>query len=370
MLGGGSQDNGNVFRDSDGTWDRYAQTGDGMGQEIDPTDAGTRYWSYQYGSMRRWNNGNNTGIAPPNQDGEGAWETPFKLDPNNPNRLLAGYKSVWASDNQGNTWTQVGDVLSFSNNLHQIAIAASNSEKIYASRGSSLYEKELGTSAWNFHTTPSPQRITDLEVDPENEEVVYICYAGYNDGDKVFRSDDAGETWTNITYNLPNLPVLSLELYETVDGGIFVGSYGAVYYKSGTDTVWRAFGCLPQTSVNDIEIQYFTNKVFIGTYGRGIFEADIEFAPPASAGSAPALPQELVAFPNPTTGTATIEYPASFVVNSVEIYDVMGRTAQASIRFTDAHALQVDCSALPSGQYFVRLRNHKAEQKICRLSVR
>ena len=42
VIGGGSQDNGNVYRESDGTWDDYAGTGDGMNQEIDPTDANTR----------------------------------------------------------------------------------------------------------------------------------------------------------------------------------------------------------------------------------------------------------------------------------------------------------------------------------------
>ncbi len=45
VVGGGSQDNGNVFRDSNGNWRQYAPTGDGINQEIDPTDADTRYWA-------------------------------------------------------------------------------------------------------------------------------------------------------------------------------------------------------------------------------------------------------------------------------------------------------------------------------------
>ena len=109
-----------------------------MGQDIDPNNSNVRFWSYQYGSMRRWTNGNNTGIAPPGEDSNGAWETPFKLDPNNPDRLLAGFRAVWASDDQGDNWYQVGDPISNSNNLHQLAIAPSNAEKIYASRSSNV----------------------------------------------------------------------------------------------------------------------------------------------------------------------------------------------------------------------------------------
>ncbi|MEM6772228.1 MAG: hypothetical protein AAF597_16760, partial [Bacteroidota bacterium] len=57
VIGGGSQDNGNVFREPDGSWRQYASTGDGMNQAIDPTNSGIRYWAYQNGGIRRWQNG-------------------------------------------------------------------------------------------------------------------------------------------------------------------------------------------------------------------------------------------------------------------------------------------------------------------------
>lgn len=81
ILGGGSQDNGNVTRNSNGQWESYAPTGDGMGQEIDFNDPSIRYFSYQLGGLNRWENGSRTDISPPNESFEGAWETPFKLDP-------------------------------------------------------------------------------------------------------------------------------------------------------------------------------------------------------------------------------------------------------------------------------------------------
>ena len=84
VISGGSQDNGSMFRNTNGVWEEFAATGDGMNTEIDPTDHNILYWEYQNGAMRRMINGSNTNISPPGQSGNGAWETPYRLDPNNP----------------------------------------------------------------------------------------------------------------------------------------------------------------------------------------------------------------------------------------------------------------------------------------------
>lgn len=370
VLGAGSQDNGNVFRESDGSWDRYAQTGDGMGQEIDPEDAGTRYWSYQFGAIRRWEAGSNTGIAPPGEDGAGAWETPFKIDPNDANSLFIGYSNVYFSDDQGNSWTDLG-LVSTSGDLEQLAIAPSNSDQLYASRSNQVYVKEAGSSSWNQYATPVSQYISDLEVDFDDKDVVYTCYSGYSDGKKVYKSEDAGETWTNITDNLPNLPVMSLELYEDSDGGIFVGTYGAVYYRDKSMTEWVKFGCLPNTAVNDIEIQYFTNRIFAGTHGRGVFEADIEFAFASDDENEEInLPQQLTLYPNPASDHVSIKAKVgSLEESSLNIIDILGKQIDAPYELADGE-LHIDCSRIQAGNYIVQLVDKKGNQSNFQLTIR
>ncbi len=275
VLGAGSQDNGNVTRNANGQWQSYEPTADGMGQEIDFTNPAIRYYSIQLGALRRWNNGSLSYISPPNQNGKGAWETPFKLDPTNASRIIIGYKSVYASDNRGNSWTNIGANIS-ANNLEQIAIAQSNSNRIYASQYNTVYAKNPANTSWTSYTTPVYQYISDLEVHPTQENTLYISYGGFTDSGKVYRSTDGGVNWVNISYNLPNTPILSLETYNTIEGSIFVGTYNGVYYLKNGGTAWEKYGCLPNTSVNDIEIQYLNgDKIFVGTHGRGIFEAPL-----------------------------------------------------------------------------------------------
>ena len=59
-----------------------------------------------YGALSKSNNGGSSwnDIAPAS---DGAWVTPFTLDPSNPNRIVAGYQEVWESNDGGNSWNSL-----------------------------------------------------------------------------------------------------------------------------------------------------------------------------------------------------------------------------------------------------------------------
>ena len=370
VVAGGSQDNGNVFRNANGDWESYAPTGDGMGQEIDPTFGGVRYWSYQFGGLNRWEGGTNTGIAPPGQGGNGAWETPFKLDPNNSNRLFVAYNDVYASDDNGDSWYTIGNTVSPSNDIEQLAIAPSNSDRLYASRGNRLYVKDLESDNWNQVNTPSSQTITDLEVDFLDENTIYICVSGYSDGNKVFKSKDAGESWINISENLPNLPILSLELHYNLPGGVFIGSYGAVYYIDDSATQWKKYGCLPFTSINDIEVQYQTGKIFIGTHGRGMFEAPDAFNGTSVKNNVLTNNFNLSLYPNPVKGSLSITSEELKLSDTkIHLTDVLGRSMKVIHEVKGDKEIQIDCSSLPKGIYFATLIDASNKRYVAKFIV-
>lgn len=276
VIGGGSQDNGSMFRDTDEEWYYYATTGDGMNQEIDPTDASKRYWSYQHGELQRWTNGINTSISPPGKSGEGAWETPYRLDPNKPQTIIAGYDKVYKSEDAGDSWTAISPVLVNGENLNEIAIAPSNSNRIYATLYNRLFVKDITGDSWAEKRLPSSGNISDIEVDPDNMDIIYITNPGFSAGNKVFKSEDAGSTWTNISGDLPNVSTGAIEIYNDKEGAIFVGTDAGVYYTDNSLPAWFEIGELPHTRVEDIEIQYSAQLLRVGTHGRGIFEASIQ----------------------------------------------------------------------------------------------
>jgi hypothetical protein len=275
IISGGSQDNGSMYRNAAGTWQAFASTGDGMNTEIDPTNENIRYWEYQNGGFRRYQNGSSVGASPAGKDGTGAWETPFKIDPSNASRIVIGYDLIYASNDRGVNWTAISGTLGAGGNVEQLAIAKSNPERIYVSRGTTMFVKNIADNNWITKTTPATSTISDIEIDPLNSEIVYITNPGYTGGKKVFKSTDAGTTWTNISGTLPNIAVVSIELYHTQAGGMFVGTNMGVYYRDNTLDDWYEYGHLPHTDVRDVEIQYSSQKIRIGTHGRGVIEAPI-----------------------------------------------------------------------------------------------
>jgi hypothetical protein len=272
VIGGGSQDNGNVFRDTNGNWRQYAATGDGMNQEIDPTDASYRYWSYQNGGMRRYRNGGNTNIKPSQVTDNGAWETPYKIDPSNPLRLVAGYDKVYESFNRGNSWTAISGDLAGGSNMNELAIAPANGERIYVTQGGNLYVKNTTNDTWTTRSLPNGG-VSDIEVDPLDIDKVYVSVPGFSGGSKVYVSEDAGASWVNLSGSLPNVSVGALELYHEVPGGVFVGTDAGVFYRDDQLTDWLEYGALPHTRVEDIELQYAAGLIRVGTHGRGVLEA-------------------------------------------------------------------------------------------------
>lgn len=284
IVGGGSQDNGNVYRTSGGEWLQYASTGDGMNQDIDPNNSNVRFWSYQYGALRRWTSGSNSNIAPSGQGGNGAWETPFKLDPSNSNRLIVAYDQVYESMNQGSSWTSISGALAGGSDMQELAIAPTNGERIYVLRNSNLWVKDVNSDNWTAKSLPSGS-ISDIEVDFQDMNIIYVSQSGYSAGSKVWRSNDAGDNWTNISGDLPNVSTGALELVEGTPGGVLVGNDNGVYYRDEVEQTWLPYGDLPNTRVEDIEIQYSAGIIRVGTHGRGVLEAPLTI--PRCEGSLP-----------------------------------------------------------------------------------
>ena len=93
-------------------------------------------------------------------------------------------------------------------------------------------------------------------------------------------SDDGGLNWINISSGLPNLPVNCIIYTNNLNDAIYVGTDVGVYYRDGSMTSWTPFMTgLPNVVVNDFEIFYPTSKIRAGTYGRGVWQSDLNFDP-------------------------------------------------------------------------------------------
>ena len=96
-----------------------------------------------------------------------------------------------------------------------ISISPSAPDTIYVVGTGGTFKKTTnGGTSWTTITQPQAGgRIKSIEVHPTNPSEIYVSYSGYLAG-KVYKSTDAGVTWTNITGTLPNIPTHKI-VYKT-----------------------------------------------------------------------------------------------------------------------------------------------------------
>lgn len=279
MVIAGAQDNNTMLKRANGNW-YNVRSGDGMDCHFDHKDPNYVYASSQNGNFGYSTNGGSnfrqsiSSFTTGNESGD--WVTPFAVDPNKTGYVYAGYYNVWRNKNHGqsSSWEKISD-FGTNSSLKILTISPSNSDFIYASEGGTIRVTTNGGQSWSNLTNPGGN-ISDIEVHPTKPGKIYVSISNYNKQNKVFEYDDVNKKWENLTGNLPNLPVNTIRFQADSPDRIFVGTDIGVYYTDYNSRNWERYGNeLPFTIVTDIEILEESNKIFISTYGRGIWSADL-----------------------------------------------------------------------------------------------
>jgi photosystem II stability/assembly factor-like uncharacterized protein len=272
LLLAGTQDNGTLRANNEFDWDAV-RGGDGMECAIDPTDSERMYSELYYGDIAISTNGGDNweNIAP---DSDGAWITPFQIDQNSPNRIVIGYDFVYESLNYGDTWENIS--IDFGGNLNVIELSLSDNNTIYVSREDNIYKTNDGGENWNNISSNLPSNnISDIAVNPQDNNKVWITCSEYAANEKVYYTEDGGDNWINISENLPNLPT-NCVTYHSPSETVFVGTDIGVWYMDSTSTEWALFNQgMPNVIVNEIEINEEANLMYAATYGRGVWRTDL-----------------------------------------------------------------------------------------------
>ena len=266
----GSQDNGTYFYDTR-DWKAW-NGGDGMDNVFDYSNPSIRYGSFQNGTFFC----SDHSIAQP---GKGPWVTPVLIHPFNPQTLYIGNNMVRKSVDGMRTWKVIGSFLNNVNNpaedwINSMAISESNPDYLFASKGSRLWRTINGGMFWTEVTTGLPNlTINKIAIHPKNPNLIAVSLSGFNAGQKVYISYDAGLTWKNHSKNLPNIPAKGLAWDDKWNNALYVGMDVGIYYIDAFQEEWSAYGeGLPNVIVQDIEINYRTEQIFIGTHGRGVWK--------------------------------------------------------------------------------------------------
>lgn len=368
---GGAQDN-STFYNQNGEWVNIIG-GDGMEAMIHPDDPDIIFGSSQYGSWSKSTNGGRSfsGIRP-TRDENGGWTTPMIMNQDNPNELYAGYGNVWKSVNMGTSWTKISNFPVIDGYGKPAIISAlemcpKDPKYMYAAKRihhtfrspSSLWRTSDGTN-WDNVTAglPDSRYFSYIAVDDDDPLSVWVTCSGFSEGEKVYHSPDGGNTWENVSYNLPNIPANTIVHQNGSDENIiYVGTDAGIYYTWDDHGQWELYSTdIPNVLVSELDIHYSTGKLYAATFGRGIWMADLASTTSSSGGIENV--NKLVVYPNPTSGNMFIEYAGLPVgLMTIDLVDIQGKNVYSETVANDAGQGKVKIYPdVKSGVYFVRLK--------------
>jgi len=372
---GGAQDN-STFYDRNGHWINFIG-GDGMDCMIHPDDPSIVWGSSQYGSLVRSDDGGGgfKGIRPTSSE-KGGWTTPMAMDQNNPNRIFTGYGNVYRSDNKGDSWTKLSNFPVISGYgkpaiISALALYPANSSTIYIAKRMH-YPYITTSSVWATHNSnqweeitaglPDSLYFTALAVDDNDSLSVWITCAGFLNGAKVYHSSDGGHTWQNQSWNLPNIPV-NVVVHQNGSNNdvVYIGTDAGVYYTYNGLNEWILYSTqLPNVIVSDLEIHYPTQKLFAGTFGRGIWMTDL-VEPASGVNNPPFQNNTMEIYPNPASGFFNLR--ADGLQNHevcVDLISITGSRVWSRNYQVSQQKLTAEVPVnVPRGIYFVRLWDGK-----------
>jgi hypothetical protein len=309
-IWGGLQDNGTSLFDPNQAQMVEPAGGDGGNVIVDPTNADRMVGEYVDLTMYSTTDGGhsfNSFVSPscagqatiglkPRGDCDPAarFIAPMTTDQNNIDDWVVGGQYVWTSNKgwntkcgpQGCNWTKA-----FNTGAGHVvtALSAANGT-VYAAwvtgsgNPSSSFAVGIATNVhggWRqLSMSGLPNRfIAGITVDKNNTNHAIVVFNGYSRRwipgggvGHVFETFDGGNTWTNISGNLPDAPgdavaLVGNRLVLATDVGTFTALDGG-----GASTSWSRLGTgLPNASVNDVTVGPDGGTVYAATHGRGVW---------------------------------------------------------------------------------------------------
>ncbi len=301
---------------------------------------------------------------------QGEWTTPFiAVD----SKLYVGFGNLYtyeAFDDYGQSISSFPDMPKFGypKLISALAIAKNTNQQIYLAKRSYPLDKvkgEVWTSSDDGNSwtdisgnLPLQNYPTYLYTLNKSDNEVWITFSGFEAGQKVYYTADAGNTWKNISYNLPNIPINCVAVQDDKTKNVYVGTDHGVYRLDKIKSEWELYSDgLPNVIVSELEIHPKSSKLLAATFGGGVWQVDL-----ASVDSIVSITKwdnkavQMKLNPNPAMDIVTINMSGLQQGKyNLQILDITGKIILTKTLDITTTNYSEQISVLPwlSGEYFV-----------------
>jgi PKD repeat protein/photosystem II stability/assembly factor-like uncharacterized protein len=155
-----------------------------------------------------------------------------------------GAKQIWKSNNSGNIWAEITPPPSMLNGNEwvpwDITVSSTDENILWAARTSQYGDTNL-------------------------------------DGHRVYKSVDGGNNWTNITTSaIDGEAITNIVHQKGTDGGVYLGTRRAVYYKNNNMSDWELFNNnLPLRTFSTKLVPYYWGNKIRNATNRSVYEVEL-----------------------------------------------------------------------------------------------
>lgn len=379
---GGAQDNGSIGGESqDLDWIRL-YGGDGFQMIFHPNDPNITYAESQNGNIAvtlqadwsSWNVATNGIMGEDRRN----WDMQFILSPHNPSTMYTGTYRVYKSTaGPIPEWYPVSedltDGLVSASRFHTITTVAESKPQqglVYVgTTDGNVWRSDYGGDNGDWHRLSNDlpdEYVTAVLPSPDNIDKVYVSFSAYKENDNsphIFRSTDRGETWQDISGDLPLLAINDIYVLPMHnDAVILVATDGGVFITKDSGTHWHRLGTMPVIPVYDLAYNEVKNEIIAGTFARSIMTYSLDdiniFINPTEDYKIP--DRNIVISPNPASNLFKIQikhHNLNKKQTFLSIYDINGKEVHTQLMAHNQQ--QVDISQLSEGIYMLLIKEEK-----------
>ncbi len=300
ILFGGAQDNGNFSTSDKGATNWVFETsGDGMECFVDYNDPNYVFMSTQNGYLMRSSDAGSTWYDI-GSVGNSAWLSPYWQHPTDFNKVYAAIgQRIFRSTSRGAPGTWPSFSATFTTNritsVAQSSVTVTNMIAVssyYTSTPDIDRSSDEGATWTDITSNVTNAGFTGTDIqrviaDPVNGNTFYITRASYSGG-QVIKTTNFGTNWTNVSGNLPLVPVNDLFIDPANTNHLYAGNDFGVYWSTNGGTNWiKLSNGMPFVPV--LDFSFFSNGgsryLRAATHGRGVYELNIDSPLPVELSS-------------------------------------------------------------------------------------
>jgi hypothetical protein len=286
VLYGAYDTGGNLLKDNK-WW--HVNWGDGFQTITHPDNSNILFATRQNGGLNKSIDGKTFEEPIGSMQTKTEWHTWIRMHPVDHNMIFCSGSKLIRSRDLGKSWESILDVADLGDHLFNVYRFFLSAEHVGSMYAVVLNSKEVKPEIWRTFNVNEPdplkikwEKITDIPVKGWISSIVadpldpYKCWILFSN------RDNTGKLWyfnnneyIDETRNLSNCHAESMILQKGMSQRIYLGSDYGVFTRAKGETEWTLLKGLPGLGIRSLDINYKSKKIFAGTFGRGIWVADL-----------------------------------------------------------------------------------------------